>query len=180
MTASSKLQNANTVAKVVGCDPNVVRIALPKIIKALGDQGILSDDVLIGVIATVVTECSFKPIEEIGNDAYFSKYDGRKDLGNIHPGDGLRFKGRGFIQLTGRHNYEYYGRALGFDLVGHPELALQYGVGSEVLALYFKERHIDKLCEKHEWQLVRKAVNGGLNGYDRFIKCVNALLVLEK
>ena len=42
-------------------------------------------------------------------------------LGNTEPGDGYKFHGRGFVHLTGRSNYEHYGKALGLDLVSNPE-----------------------------------------------------------
>jgi putative chitinase len=60
---------------------------------------------------------------EIGSDAYLKKYDGRVDLGNVHKGDGPRYKGRGWLMLTGRANYTKAAKALGLDLVEHPELA---------------------------------------------------------
>lgn len=49
-------------------------------------------------------------------------YEGRVDLGNTFKGDGKRYKGRGFIQITGRNNYQKVGKALGVDLITHPEL----------------------------------------------------------
>jgi putative chitinase len=57
--------------------------------------------------------------EELASGA---AYEGRKDLGNIHPGDGERFKGRGLIQITGRTNYGLLGQEFGIDLINHPEL----------------------------------------------------------
>src|SRR5918911_501577 len=47
-----------------------------------------------------------------------AKYEGNRALGNTQPGDGMRFKGRGPIQLTGRWNYQHYGALLGPDLDG--------------------------------------------------------------
>ncbi|HEY0048051.1 MAG TPA: hypothetical protein VGB68_02115 [Pyrinomonadaceae bacterium] len=78
------------------------------------------------MMATVYheTDQKFQGIEEYGPDSYFKKYDGRKDLGNTEPGDGLRFKGRGFVQITGRLNYTKFSKILGIDLVDNPKLAL--------------------------------------------------------
>ncbi|HEX8369146.1 MAG TPA: hypothetical protein VF604_11450 [Pyrinomonadaceae bacterium] len=78
------------------------------------------------MLATVYheTDKKFQGIEEYGPDSYFKKYDGRKDLGNTEPGDGLRFKGRGFVQITGRLNYAKFSKILGVDLIGNPKLAL--------------------------------------------------------
>ena len=79
------------------------------------------------VLATVELETgnTFRPIPEKGPDSYFERYEGRQDLGNVHPGDGLRFKGRGFVQITGRNNYQNYAKIMGIDLVNNPDLALE-------------------------------------------------------
>ena len=66
-------------------------------------------------------ECAhFKTMEEYASGA---DYEGRSDLGNNQPGDGRRFKGRGYIQLTGRANYRTVGRAIGVDLENNPKKA---------------------------------------------------------
>jgi putative chitinase len=51
-------------------------------------------------------------------------YEGRKDLGNLHPGDGIKFKGRGLIQVTGHNNYLVLSHFLFNDsrLLTHPEI----------------------------------------------------------
>ena len=62
-------------------------------------------------------------------------------LGNNQPGDGGRFYGRGFIQLTGRGNYTRYGRLSGVDLIGNPSLLdKDYDISARVAIAYFRDR----------------------------------------
>ena len=109
---------AAEVAKATKSNQADVIKALPLFMEALAElKQPLDPRLLAGLLATVATECHFRCAKN-GNEAYFKRYDGRKDLGNVQPGDGARFKGRGFIQLTGRANYEKYGKRLNLDLVG--------------------------------------------------------------
>lgn len=82
---------------------------------------------------SIETAWTYRPIAEYGPDSYFKKYDGRKDLGNTEPGDGLKFKGRGYVQITGRANYTGFKYLLDRDLVTNPELALNRDVAVSIM-----------------------------------------------
>jgi putative chitinase len=140
--------------------------------KALTEQGINSPLTLIGALATIRTEVGkgFKPIEEIASG---SDYEGRADLGNQVPGFGRKYKGRGYIQLTGYYNYKNYGDKLGIDLVCHPELALTVDNSAKILAVYFKDRKVNMACDVKDWVKVRKLINGGTNGLEVFTNVIN-------
>ncbi|MGD9587063.1 MAG: peptidoglycan-binding protein, partial [Brachymonas sp.] len=77
--------------------------------------------------------------EEIANTIYGGEW-GKKNLGNIHHGDGWRYHGRGYIQLTGRDNYARIGRELKLDLVNHPELAADREIAAKIAIHYWKDR----------------------------------------
>lgn len=93
-----------------------------------------------------------------------SAYEGRKDLGNTQPGDGKRYKGRGYIQLTGRSNYEKAGKALGLDLVGNPSLAEDPEVAADVSVWFWETQVRPQVPDFLDTERVTKVVNGGFNG----------------
>ena len=106
----------------------------------------------------------FKWLKELGNDAYFKKYEGRKDLGNTVAGDGLRFKGRGYIQITGRANYTEISKDLGVDFVSKPEL-LEQEANAMLSALWFwDKRKLNALADKNDLRGITRRINGGFNG----------------
>ena len=93
-------------------------------------------------------------------------YDGRRDLGNIEPGDGPRYKGRGLIQLTGRMNYALTGKELGLDLVGDP-LSVNDPITYLLISCNFWTRlAINRPSDADDLYEVTRRVNGGLNGLD--------------
>jgi predicted chitinase len=108
----------------------------------------------------------FRYAREFGNESYFTKlYEGRKDLGNTETGDGVRFKGRGFIQLTGRANYTAAGKDLGLDLVNDPEMVERdLSVAARVTAWYWKKRNLNRYADSDNFVGLTKAINGGTNG----------------
>lgn len=93
-----------------------------------------------------------------------AKYEGRADLGNVQPGDGARFKGRGLIQITGRANYKACGEALGIDAISTPELLEQPAFAAMSAAWFWDKHHCNDLADAGEFQRITKVINGGLNG----------------
>jgi putative chitinase len=105
---------------------------------------------------------SFRTLEEYASGA---AYEGRKDLGNVNKGDGVRYKGRGIFQLTGRANYRDMGKKLGLDLEGNPKLALQPEVSVLIALEYWKSRKLNTFADADDVEVVTRKINGGLNGY---------------
>lgn len=94
------------------------------------------------VLATVRHETAgqFRPIKEFGTGKYFeARYGGRKDLGNVHSGDGALFCGRGYVQITGRRNYRVFGHLLGLPLEAQPDLALDHETALRILVIGFRD-----------------------------------------
>lgn len=106
----------------------------------------------------------FRTLEEYGGPSYFKRYEGRKDLGNVKPGDGVLFHGRGIFQLTGRANYEAYGRKLGLDLVARPERAADPEISTRIALAYWDARGIGAWALRDDINRVTRKINGGLNG----------------
>jgi len=96
-------------------------------------------------------------------------YEGRKDLGNTEKGDGVAFRGRGLIQLTGRSNYAEFSASkysLGRDVISNPGDVASFP-WALTSALFFWHRHdLNRLADKDDLAAVTKIVNGGMNGYE--------------
>ena len=90
-------------------------------------------------------------------------YGGR--LGNAKD-EGYKYRGRGIIQLTGKNNYEYYGKKLNIDLVTNPNLAKEPDTAIEIALLFWKEKGCGLLARKGDVKGVTKLINGGYNGLD--------------
>lgn len=94
------------------------------------------------------------------------KYDGRVDLGNTRPGDGLRYKGRGLLQITGRANYRAAGGALGVDLIEHPEQLETPTLAARSAALFWQSHQLNELADVADFKRITRIINGGYNGYE--------------
>lgn len=103
----------------------------------------------------------FKTVKEYASG---DKYEGRRDLGNIYKGDGVKYKGRGFIQITGRANYTEAGKDLNLDLVNHPELVETPANAAKVTWWYWQHKVRPHIKNFSNTLAVTKKVNGGITG----------------
>ena len=110
----------------------------------------------------------FKTIEDAqpfahNGEALANKvYGGR--MGNVDPGDGWRYIGRGLLQITGRESYERYGDKLGIDLAGHPELAIDPQWALPIACEEWVASKCNDFADADDCRRVTRAVNGGLIG----------------
>lgn len=109
---------------------------VPLLIKACRNQQITDNAQMAYVLATAQHETdAFNTLVEYSSGA---QYEGRADLGNTQPGDGVRFKGRGFVQITGRGNYQAFANLLKIDFVNQPDLAARPEFAAAVAAIGMK------------------------------------------
>lgn len=105
---------------------------------------------------------SLKYVKELASG---EAYEGRSDLGNNVIGDGVKFKGRGLIQITGRTNYAACGSALGLPLIERPELLEEPVNACRSAAWFWNSRNLNELADKGDLKLITRKINGGYNGY---------------
>lgn len=120
--------------------------------------------------------------KELGGPTYFSKYDGRRDLGNTQPGDGAKFCGRGLIQVTGRANYKTCSQSLFGDdrLLDTPELLEQPEWAVRSAVWFWTSRSLNNLADADRFTDLTRRINGGTNGLaDRKERYLLALSVIK-
>jgi peptidoglycan L-alanyl-D-glutamate endopeptidase CwlK len=156
-----------------------IRTHLPRVLDAMTEESLTTAPMVLAALATIRAETAgFVPIDEgisrfntSPNGHPFDLYDNRGDLGNRGRPDGDSFKGRGFIQLTGRANYEKFGPIIGVpDLAQNPDKANEPEVAAKLLAAFMKakERIIKEALLEDDLRTARRAVNGGSHGLDAF------------
>lgn len=174
------VEESQIVAILLHAKPANIILYFPFMQKYFAEYGIDTAQRIGGFIAQTAEEsANYSAVVEFDSGA---AYEGRKDLGNTQPGDGVKFKGRGIIQITGRLNYLSCSHALFGDdrLLTNPEILEQpeFAVAS---ACWFwtKVKGLNVICDKAEdWtifsnhfqktytkiQWITILINGGLNG----------------
>ena len=101
--------------------------------------------------------------EKIANRVYAN----RMSNGNEASGDGWRYRGRGFIQLTGKANYQSYKKDSGIDVVSNPdEVAQNPTVVVDAAGWYWDKNDLNRYADKDDIRNITRRINGGLNGLD--------------
>ncbi len=145
-----------------------IEVNAPYLPAALQEFKISDRRLAAAIIATIAVETpNFEPMAESGGN----EYEGRAALGNTNPGDGVRFRGRGYLQITGRLNYQKMSERLGLGsrLVDSPDDANSPEVASRILVAYFADRSkISAALASGDRDAARRYVSGGTQGLERF------------
>lgn len=156
------------LSKTVTGNPH--EVYLRKVAEKNGIQG----QELVAFMSQAAHETmDFKSLKELGGRLDFKKYDPKhaprkaKELGNTKPGDGAKYKGRGYMQITGKWNYEQAGKALGLDLVNKPELLEKPEYAAKAAVWYWKTRVANKVDSFKDTKAVTKNINPGLKHLDQ-------------
>lgn len=159
---------------------STILLFAPRLTRACEEWGINTPKRVAAFLAQAAHECGeFRWLVEIwGPTPAQKRYEppSKKayELGNTEKGDGFRFRGRGLIQVTGRHNYGACSRALFPDdpelLLHRPELLEQPTQACRSAGWYWFSRGLNRWADNGQFQTLTRRINGGLNGLDSRVK----------
>ena len=162
--AKSSAELAHQAQKTLS-DPDAQ--LLTKVATAAGIKG---TELAQFLAQTAHESANFTTTKEFGDKNYFKKYDIKhnpskaKVLGNVKPGDGERYKGRGYIQLTGRENYRNAGKALGLPLEQKPELAERPEIAAKIAVWFWQNRVKPQVANFDDTAQATKPINPAMKG----------------
>lgn len=164
----------------IKADPSVVQ-EMMALLKTAEGSALVREARAAGMkgreLAQFLAQCAheslnFQFMKEMGDRNYFKRYDIRhaperaKRLGNVNPGDGIKYIGRGFIQLTGRENYRRAGEALGLPLEERPELVERPDIAAKVAIWFWQHRVQPRVDDYSNTRIATKPINSGLKAVD--------------
>lgn len=125
----------------------------------LAPTGLVTVDRLAAFLGQMGWECNQASMM-VEEPERAEAYEGRKDLGNVMPGDGVRYRGRGFIHLTGRDNHVRCGRAIDIPLEEMPELLERLDVAARAASWYWIDRQLNQYVDAGNLRSLTTAING--------------------
>ena len=141
---------------------------------AMFEFGITSGERMAAFLAQIAHESGeLRYVRELATG---SAYEGRADLGNTEPGDGIKFRGRGLIQLTGRFNVQAISDFFGIDFVDDPSLLETPEWACRSAGWFWGMNKLNILADHNDeehFKLITKRINGGLNGWADRLKYWN-------
>lgn len=160
------------IQDATGCPAANILAIWPLVLRYMRQQGVASLRSQIGMAGTIATETPrFYPLAEGHADPV--KQALVYAAQNRYWPSG--FYGRGLIQTTWEANYRVLEARSGLPVVAQPALLLQPEPAAIAAAIYWKDHHVAEACDLGDWPKVRRLVNGGLNGWDRFHGVVSRL-----
>jgi len=105
-----------------------------------------------------------KTPESFAEVVYGAKTTVGRSMGNLEPGDGWKYRGRGYIQLTGKANYSTNGKANGFDLINNPDILVNDKLSSAVVSVNFVKRGLAKVSTFDSQEAANRAVTQVIGG----------------
>jgi putative chitinase len=171
-TAPTTPSKKSTPAAGQGAQPTTITgSSLETTLRSFAIQAGLGGQELAQFLAQCAHETgNFSSLTEYGGSLDFRKYDPKyapkkaKELGNVRPGDGALFKGRGFIQLTGRWNYTEAGKALGLPLDQNPTLVERPEIAAKTSLWFWKNRVRPNVDNFSDTKSVTYYINKALRG----------------
>lgn len=155
----------------------ILKPAAKILIQTARDAGMRGNELAQFIAQCAHETANFSSLKEKGGKLDFKKYDPKhnprkaKILGNTQVGDGAKYHGRGYIQLTGRDNYKRAGKALGLPLEAQPDLVETPEVAAKVAVWFWQNQVAPKVTNFSNTAQVTKPINSGLRGLeDRHIK----------
>ena len=149
---------------VTSAEPDKVTLLYPYVVETLAEFDLTTPLRQAHFLAQLCHESgSFNYLEELASG---EDYEGRDDLGNVEEGDGVRFKGRGLIQITGRTNYGDCGDALGVDLITNPQRLSDPDLACRSAGWFWNTRNLSAFADRDDFDTITYRINGGDNGYE--------------
>lgn len=146
-------------------------VSIPFILDVCEEEKVVDTNQISYILATTLHESGMgKYMVEIWGKpptSYQVNYEGNSRLGNDQPGDGFKYRGRGFCQITGKSNYRYWEKEFGIDFVSNPELMSDPNIAAKVLVRGMRDGRFtgkklsDYINDKHvDFFSARKIING--------------------